>query len=914
MQTSKLTFGLTAIDYGFSLTHQNIGDSDNIGYHGKNLTIVVLSCNRSALTIRLVDSLIEHVPVFRGEVLIYDNASDKDDLQFLEQYLNTIPIKFRLIKSSINYGVAGGRNRAIAEMSTEWLMILDNDIYFTSNPLAIFKKNIAALGCKFLNLPLMNGDARTDFCNGGGFYVYTDDVDKSIWGCSMYETTSSEMDVEFSPSLSSFLFGGASIIKKEDFFACGGFDEGMFVGFEDLDFSIALFRKGYKIGSAGVFALVHDHKRLEDDNSIAYEKTRFSNEKLFESALYFEKKHGLKVWSRSTVSWIKKRRKELGIKDSSTTLRMTERGEKMTGRGEKRSVLFCIQSLGGGGAEKLLIDILHRLNTDAFDIDVCVISRGGVYYKDLPDYVNYYVYYELDAFPDKKYDVEIAFLEGEPTKLVALHPSSAVKIAWVHTDMYANRQSANAYKNLTEEAFCYSMMDHIVFVAQTSMLQFEKLFPDIQVSKTVIYNMIIKEAVISKSQAFSCPIEKTKLTMCTLSRLIWVKGVERLIPVLSRLKNEGFDFHHWIIGDGFQKKTIQQLIEKHDLKNTVFLLGFQKNPFPYLKVSDIFVSTSLLEGLPLALGEALCLGIPVIATNVSGSAEILGYGAYGMLVESNEDAIYMGLKEMIINETLRNEYAQKAETGSNPAIFDIPKTMNRINELLYRTSSVKTPVDRIANQIFAVNNTHNNPGLKKGKMSEALFFFHYAKYTGNKIYEDYAFDLINEITGLIHKKTPVDYETGLAGIGAGIEYLAQNGFIKANTDDVLEEIEEQIYLAIPYETDGKVLAGIGHYLLFRIRNPESCDAKLTTLENKRFLIHIIDLIERFYTLQSEENIPYIYRFLSEVDKINIFPDKVKRLIKDLKSSKSIPAMSSQMDGGLIGDGLSLMGVADKIFF
>jgi len=65
------------------------------------------------------------------------------------------------------------------------------------------------------------------------------------------------------------------------------------------------------------------------------------------------------------------------------------------------SILFCIHALGVGGAEKLLIDILHRLDAAIFDVDVCIISRGGVYHNDLPTYVNYSVYSDDDTFPEK---------------------------------------------------------------------------------------------------------------------------------------------------------------------------------------------------------------------------------------------------------------------------------------------------------------------------------------------------------------------------------------------------------------------------------------------------------------------------------------------------------------------------------
>ena len=161
----KLSNGLLPINYGFSFSHQHIGDSENVGDNGENLTIVLLSCNRSVLTIKLLDSLQKHIPGFKGEVILFDNASHQAELRKLEKYSTAIPFRFKLIKSDKNYGVAGGRNRAFAEVNTDWIMSLDNDIYFISNPLEICKRNIACLGCKFLNLPLLDDDSLTPTCD-----------------------------------------------------------------------------------------------------------------------------------------------------------------------------------------------------------------------------------------------------------------------------------------------------------------------------------------------------------------------------------------------------------------------------------------------------------------------------------------------------------------------------------------------------------------------------------------------------------------------------------------------------------------------------------------------------------------------------------------------------------------------------
>ena len=68
------------------------------------------------------------------------------------------------------------------------------------------------------------------------------------------------------------------------------------------------------------------------------------------------------------------------------------------------------------------------------------------------------------------------------------------------------------------------------------------------------------------------------------------------------------------------------------------------------------------------------------------------------------------------------------------------------------------------------------PGLIHGKMGISVFFFYYARYTGNDLFDDYALNLIGGIQEQVHVNTPADYERGIAGIGKGIDYLIRNGF------------------------------------------------------------------------------------------------------------------------------------------
>jgi len=156
---------------------------------------------------------------------------------------------------------------------------------------------------------------------------------------------------------------------------------------------------------------------------------------------------------------------------------------------------------------------------------------------------------------------------------------------------------------------------------------------------------------------------------------------------------------------------------------------------------------------------------------------------------------------------------------------------------------------KIINNLLLNASFIDNIGLMHGKMGISIFFFHLARQTKNQIYEDYAGELIDEIYEEITANTPVDFENGLAGIGWGIEYLVQNKFIEADTDEVLEEFDNRIFKELIYNTPKEIgllngLIGIGAYFLKRIQNPSSNDEKITTLTNKQTLIHFIDELDR----------------------------------------------------------------------
>lgn len=115
--------------------------------------------------------------------------------------------------------------------------------------------------------------------------------------------------------------------------------------------------------------------------------------------------------------------------------------------------------------------------------------------------------------------------------------------------------------------------------------------------------------------------------------------------------------------------------------------------------------------------------------------------------------------------------------------------MNKNNSERSFQGKIEDRLRRIANFLLLNASFIDNLGLLNGKMGIAIFFYHYSRYTQNKIFEDYAGELIDEIYEEINVNTPVNFADGLTGIGWGIEYLVKNHFTEGDTDEVLAEID-----------------------------------------------------------------------------------------------------------------------------
>lgn len=367
----------------------------------------------------------------------------------------------------------------------------------------------------------------------------------------------------------------------------------------------------------------------------------------------------------------------------------------------KKKILFIMFNLAGGGAEKVLVDILQHFDYNQYDVELALVKKKGVYLPDIPKNVKITTLFNRISFMlgygllkyfnihfvnklivqhriKDNYDAIISFMEGYPLVFHSyLTKQAKVNISWIHSDLFSYHRTKylSIHGDKLEKA-CYCKMDKLVFVSNDSYSQFDKLF-DINVPKTVVYNPIPKESIIQSAN--NKPVEKNKFVIGNVARFVEVKRLDRLMRVAKRLKDDNYDIEFWLVGEGTIKDELMQLQKQLGLEDYVIFKGFQKPSYPYMKQFDLFLLTSLVEGYPLVVCEAMCLGIPICATRTTGTIEILDNGNFGVLTEHDDDSIYNAVKALLDNREQLNYYHEKSVERS--AMFNIDKTMKEIYAL-----------------------------------------------------------------------------------------------------------------------------------------------------------------------------------------------------------------------------------------
>ena len=338
-------------------------------------------------------------------------------------------------------------------------------------------------------------------------------------------------------------------------------------------------------------------------------------------------------------------------------------------------ILFFIETLEGGGAEKVLRNLVNNMDQTRFDITVqtvwpCEAKKyltPGVHYKSMysshsrANHLRYRFEAETGlAYPlhiKDDYDIECAYLECGATKIMAGSTNKkAKKLAWVHCDLAKAMGAEFAEK--TKKV--YAKFDKVICVSESVKDSFVDLFGDTVYVK-VLYNTVDDGEIRAKAQLpLPDGAEKRGLTVLAAGTMYGPKNFIRLLKTHKQLLNEGIEHDLWILGDGPDRAILQKYTEDNGLSRTVYMPGFQTNPYPYIRCADVTVCSSDYEGFSTFITECMIVGKPVVTTDCSGMREILGDSEYGLITGNDDKSFLDGMRSMLTDISLREEYSIKA--------------------------------------------------------------------------------------------------------------------------------------------------------------------------------------------------------------------------------------------------------------
>lgn len=366
----------------------------------------------------------------------------------------------------------------------------------------------------------------------------------------------------------------------------------------------------------------------------------------------------------------------------------------------KKNLLFIINNLNCGGAEKALISLLQTFDYSLYNVDLLLFKKEGLFLKQVPKEViilnvpNEYSFFDMSFYKaivdaikikrfdiafnrilfsilykfeknpavreqkawryvgptlkplPKKYDLAAGFLEKTPNYFCIDKVDAITKIGFIHND-YEELEL-----DVTLDIPYFDKFDYIATVSEGCLHSLQRSFPNHLNKLLIIGNITSPKLVLQLSEATIEPLFDG-LKLITMGRLSPQKGYDMLVHSAKILKDSQLDFKWYILGVGELQAEIEELIVANQLEDNIVFLGLKENPYPYIFQSDIYVQPSRFEGKSVAIDEAKILSKPIVVTNFSTAYDQLTHKETGYITEMNPESIAYGIIELLQNDELR---------------------------------------------------------------------------------------------------------------------------------------------------------------------------------------------------------------------------------------------------------------------
>lgn len=370
---------------------------------------------------------------------------------------------------------------------------------------------------------------------------------------------------------------------------------------------------------------------------------------------------------------------------------------------QKKKVLFVIESLGCGGAEKSLVSLLSLLNRQKYNLSIWMIHQKGAFQSFLPhdiavveqpEYniiesilyrlssIIYSVVWRLNnklgkreywgetfykcrgwaiKAPKGHWDIVFAYHQGLVTYVVADKFHDCKKVGWVNADVFKTGY------NICYNTKFYRKYDSICPVSDTLHKLMDVRMHEFSEKYLTVWDIVIPSIIreLSKQCVPQLRVNSSDYVFVTTGRLHALKGYDLAVEAASFLKQKGLMFRWYFIGEGPEKGYIKEMISSCELQDEVILLGLKTNPYPYMAQADVYVQTSRHEGFGMTIAEAKILGLPIVSTNFEVVNDQLEHQKNGLIAEMNGRKIGEQILKLVKDDELRERIKSAVKKEEN---------------------------------------------------------------------------------------------------------------------------------------------------------------------------------------------------------------------------------------------------------
>ncbi len=353
-------------------------------------------------------------------------------------------------------------------------------------------------------------------------------------------------------------------------------------------------------------------------------------------------------------------------------------------------LLFVNNNMAIGGIQKALVNMLKAIS-DKHDVTLLLMNPSGALMKEIPDSVKLirsnrfteimgmsnaeakqkgiftfiwkslwtvftrifgtkYTYMLLTRFQKipGEYDAAISYMHnsgyrifyGGCNEFVLNSVKAKEKITFVHCD-FKNYIGNNAYNRSL-----YNRFDRIACVSDSCRRVFLGVCPEYKKKTLTVHNFHDVSYIKSQADEYMPKLSDDSFNIFTSARISPEKGILRVIPIIAKLKNEGFNIKWYIAGSGEEEAEARAL--SNELGADVAFLGMLDNPYPYFKHAHLLLVPSYNEAAPMVYAEAAVLGTPILTTDTTSANELVASTGTGIVCENNDKSIEDSLRHIIV--------------------------------------------------------------------------------------------------------------------------------------------------------------------------------------------------------------------------------------------------------------------------